>query len=211
MVLRNLERQPLRAGLSIVGMAFAVAILIVGMFSLDVDRRDSSTCSSRSPQRQDFTVTFVEPRSMRALYEPGTPAGRRRRRARADGARRGFASGTGRATLAITGLMNGARLNRIVNAALEPVPLRRRRAGPLGDARADPAMSTPATRSRSRCSKGTPRHSTSWCRRLVNEYMGMSVYMEIDALRRLMREGPQISGAFAARRSQPSRGASTPG
>jgi putative ABC transport system permease protein len=35
MILRNLQRQPVRAGLSALGVAFAVAILIVGMFSLD--------------------------------------------------------------------------------------------------------------------------------------------------------------------------------
>jgi putative ABC transport system permease protein len=30
---------------------------------------------------------------------------------------------------------------------------------------------------------------------LVDEYMGASAYMELDALRRLMREGPSITGA----------------
>ena len=35
MILRNLERQPLRSGLSSLGIAFSVAILLIGLFMFD--------------------------------------------------------------------------------------------------------------------------------------------------------------------------------
>ncbi len=68
MILRNLQRQPVRAGLSALGVAFAVAILIVGMFSLDAIEVLLDV-QFNVAQRQDYTVTFVEPRSARARHE----------------------------------------------------------------------------------------------------------------------------------------------
>ena len=68
MILRNLQRQPVRAGLSALGVAFAVAILIVGMFSLDAIEVLLDV-QFNVAQRQDYTVAFVEPRSTRALHE----------------------------------------------------------------------------------------------------------------------------------------------
>ena len=121
MILRNLQRQPLRAGLSALGMAFAVAILVVGMFSLDsieviLDMQYNVV------QRQDLTVAFVEPRSTRAVHElahlPGVLAVEPMRSvpARIRAAHR-------MRQLAITGLLNAARLQRVVDASLDPVQL----------------------------------------------------------------------------------------
>ena len=48
MVLRELERQPLRTLLSSLGIAAAIAILVVGRISQDAFEQ-SSTCSSSGP------------------------------------------------------------------------------------------------------------------------------------------------------------------
>src|SRR5690606_16861178 len=67
-VLRNLERRPMRSALSILGIALAVALLVLGGLQqgavgwmIDVQFRVA--------QRQDLTVSFDEARSTRVLHE----------------------------------------------------------------------------------------------------------------------------------------------
>lgn len=68
MVLRNLERKPIQALMSILGLSMATAILVLGFFMEDsVDYLiDFQFFES---QRQDLTIGFVEPTSSRALHE----------------------------------------------------------------------------------------------------------------------------------------------
>lgn len=59
MVLRNLERQPVKTGASMLGIAMAVGVLVLGSFGADsleylIDQQ------FRIAQRQDMTVAFVE-------------------------------------------------------------------------------------------------------------------------------------------------------
>lgn len=68
MVLRHLERRPLKAFFSSFGMSLAVAILMLGRFSADsldflVDTQFMVS------QRQDMTVNFIEPTSMSGFHE----------------------------------------------------------------------------------------------------------------------------------------------
>ncbi|MBI1914213.1 MAG: FtsX-like permease family protein [Planctomycetes bacterium] len=67
MVLRHLERKPWQAGLSVVGIALATSILVLGAFSEDAVFY-LMEFQFRLSQRQDVTVTFVEPSSVRSLY-----------------------------------------------------------------------------------------------------------------------------------------------
>ena len=61
MVLRNVTRHPMRAAASVFGIAFAVAILMIGfVFSDAIDRLIQT--QFWDAERQDVTVTFVEPR-----------------------------------------------------------------------------------------------------------------------------------------------------
>ena len=48
MIIRSLERQPVRAGLSIVGVAMAVAVLFVGFAFIDVMRRAGRRSARRA-------------------------------------------------------------------------------------------------------------------------------------------------------------------
>ncbi len=68
LILRNIERRPLRAVLSSLGVAFSVAILVVGMFAFDgvVHMMD---LQFRVIQREDLTLTFQEPVSERVRYD----------------------------------------------------------------------------------------------------------------------------------------------
>ncbi len=68
MVLRELERRPWKAMMSIVGIAFAVAVLVLGRFG--VDAMDyMMNFQYFVTQRQDLSVTFVEPLSADAEFE----------------------------------------------------------------------------------------------------------------------------------------------
>jgi putative ABC transport system permease protein len=77
MVLRELERRPLRTLLSAIGIAGAIALLVLGRFALDsVEGYLEGTL--RREQRQDLAVTFDRPVSPRALRELAALPGVRR-------------------------------------------------------------------------------------------------------------------------------------
>ena len=192
MILRNLQRQPVRAGLSALGVAFAVAMVIVGMFSLDAIEVILDV-QFNVAQRQDYTVAFVEPRSARALHElahlPGVIGVEPLRSVPA----RIRAAHRMRQT-AITGLVNGPRLQRVVDASLSPVALPAdglvlsTKLAEILDVRSGDTV-------RVELLEGTRRTRPVVVAAVVDEYMGTSAYMEISALQRFMREGPTISGA----------------
>ena len=65
MVLRELERQPLRTLLSSVGIAAAIAILVVGRISHDAFEQIIDVQFQRA-WREDLSVTFQDPLPDRA-------------------------------------------------------------------------------------------------------------------------------------------------
>lgn len=68
MVLREVERNPVRSLLSAAGIAGAVALLVVGRFSFDaLDAYRSITFEQA--MRQDVTVTFARPQPLSVLHE----------------------------------------------------------------------------------------------------------------------------------------------
>ena len=67
MVLRNIARHPLRAAASIIGIAFAVSVLMIGFVFMEAIERLIVT-QFWVAERQDVTVTFVEPRARPALH-----------------------------------------------------------------------------------------------------------------------------------------------
>jgi putative ABC transport system permease protein len=119
MILRNLERQPAKALLTILGMSSSCAILIMGLFFSDsfdyvVNVQFGLT------QRENLTVTFTEPTSTAALYEiqslPGVLHAEPFRNVpvRLRYAHRSYRTG-------IEGIPPDAYLRRLVNTDLEPV------------------------------------------------------------------------------------------
>ena len=192
MILRNLQRQPVRAGLSALGMSFAVAILIVGMFSLDAIEVILDV-QFNVAQRQDYTVAFVEPRSSRALHElahlPGVLAVEPIRTVAAR-----IRAGHRTRQTAITGLRSTSRLQRVIDTSLAPVALPAdglvlsRKLAEILDIRAGDSVQVELL-------EGPRPVRTIEVVSLVDEYMGTAAYMEIAALQRFMREGPTISGA----------------
>lgn len=68
MVLREIQRRPLRTALSSIGIAGAIALIILGRFGLDsLDSYLEGTL--RREQRHDLAVAFVRPVNMRVVGE----------------------------------------------------------------------------------------------------------------------------------------------
>jgi putative ABC transport system permease protein len=113
MMLRNLERQPGRAAMSVLGIAFAVASLLVGLSFIDVVDSLIEQQFTRV-MRQDATLAFVQPRGRDVLADvrhlPGVMDIEPMRvvpvRLRAGARSR---------TLAVTALPDTPRLNRVVD------------------------------------------------------------------------------------------------
>lgn len=195
MILRNLERQPLQTGLSILGLAMAVAILILGGYFEDAVQYLMEV-QFRHVQREDITVVFNEPLSAGARYEVSNlPGVRGAESFRTVVARLRFGHRTHRT--ALTGLDPGGEFRRLVDRHLravalppEGVVLTTKLAEILGIAPGEPLMVEVL--------EGTRPTRQVVVVGLVDELVGTSAYMDIAALNRLMHEGQTISGAYLA-------------
>jgi putative ABC transport system permease protein len=190
MVLRNLERQPFRSLASIVGIAFGGAILMVGFGFVDaidvlMERQ------FEQGMRQDATVSFVEPRSSRAVHDAARLPGVFRVEAQRTVPVR-LRAGQRTRTLAITGVSEVSELSRIIDVEGRPhttspggLALSRVLANVLHVARGDlvqvevlegwrPVRLVPVVD-------------------IIDDFMGLQAYMEIGELRRMMREGATVS------------------
>jgi putative ABC transport system permease protein len=192
-IFRNLQRRPVRAALSVTGIALGGALLIVGAFSYDALDVMLDTIFNVA-QRFDVAVTFVEPRSAQAHDDlerlPGVidvePF-------RSVPARLSFGHRSRQA--AIQGVAADARLSRIVDGSARPVVpppdglvLSSILADVLGVRQGDPVTVEVL--------EGTRPVRQIPVVRVVDEFLGTSAYMELDALRRLMHEGATMSGAY---------------
>ncbi|MCR9292481.1 MAG: FtsX-like permease family protein [bacterium] len=68
MVIRNVQRKPVKSAASVLGISMAVAVLIVGSFSLDA-LQYLIDFQFRMAQRQDLSLGFVEPATSSVIYE----------------------------------------------------------------------------------------------------------------------------------------------
>jgi putative ABC transport system permease protein len=191
MVLRNLTRHPFRAVASIVGIAFAAAILVVGFVFLHA--MDALiTLQFSVAERQDVTVNFVEPRSADALHAlehlPGVMAVEPQRivaaRIRAQHRHR---------NIAVTGVLPQPKLRRVVNRHGKPVTIPpvglvlSRKLGEVLDVVPGDAVFLDVL-------EGTRPSIRLLVAGLVDDTLGVSAYMNLDALHRLMHESDVLSG-----------------
>jgi putative ABC transport system permease protein len=145
-------------------------------------------------QRQDITVNFVLPASGRALHEirrlPGVIDAEPMRAvpARLRAAQRSR-------IVSLQGLVANAELNRVVDVAGGPMRLPpdglvlSLKLAEVLDARVGDLVTVEVLDGRRPIAQVKVAG-------IVEEYMGTSAYMEIDAVRRLVKEGGTLSGAF---------------
>lgn len=191
MVIRNIVRWPWRATLTTVGIATAVMILIAATFSLDAVDHMIDVYFFQS-QRQDVILTFEGVRPKRVVEEvrhlPGVLAVEPFRAVPVR-MRHGHLS----ERLAIVGTVRQADLSRLIDVDLRPIEMpaeglvATRELAKLLDVVAGDTVIVEAMDGR-RPTIEMPIAS------VVEEYIGVSAYMNLPALNRLMGEAPVISG-----------------
>ncbi|HEU4786736.1 MAG TPA: FtsX-like permease family protein, partial [Gemmatimonadaceae bacterium] len=192
MILRNLERAPIRTLVSIVGISFGCAVMVVGISFIDVMNLLINEQFDLT-MRQDATVVFVEPRSTRATYEvehlPGVMDVEPQRSVPVR-----LRHGPRSRTLAITGLPAAPRLNRIIDRYRGPVPLATDGLI-LSQMLADILAVSPGETLRVEVLEGRRPSLDVPVTTLVDDSLGLQAYMRIDALQRMLREGDVVTGA----------------
>jgi len=192
MVLRTLERQPVRALLSMIGIAAAGAVLVIGASFIDVmdvliDQQFVRT------MRQDVTVSFVGPRSADAVHAvarlPGVMDVEVQRIVPAR-----LRVGPRHRTLAITGLTAAPRLHRVVARSGEVVTLPPQGLV-LSKMLGQVLGVAPGGQVRVEVLEGARPVFDVPVAALVDDSMGVQAYMRLDALHALLREGGTISAA----------------
>jgi putative ABC transport system permease protein len=195
MIIRHIGRRPVKSALSVIGIAFACSIMMVGSFQEDALDHMVDIQFGLS-QREDISVTFTEPTSRRALFnlqgiegvEYGEPF--RSVHARLRFRHRSYRTG-------VQGIDPDGELMRVLDTNLKPVNipgsgivLTDHLGEMLGISRGDKL--TVEVLEGSRPVLEVPVAG------FVSQYLGVSAYMDLGALNRLMREGSAISGAYLA-------------
>lgn len=195
MILRRLGRQPLRSGLTVVGIALSAAVLIVGSFVQDTIRFVIDFQFFRV-QRYDVSIAFVEPASPRAVHDAAhLPGVTRAEPYRAVPARVRF--GPRQRRVGITGLVPDPQLFRPLDDRGRPVPVppgglvvSARLADVLGAKVGDTLTVEILEAER-------PTREVVLAG-VTEDFSGLSAYMDIGAVRRMLRETDTASGAFLA-------------
>lgn len=192
MVLRSLERKPIRAATTVAGIAGSVAILIAGTFWSDaldyfIDLQFNKI------QRAQVQVGFFEAVSADVRRElERLPGVLQVETTRAIPVR--LVAGHRSYRTALTGLADEATMQRILDSALresKPAPggilITTRLAQRLGIGPGDTVMAELLEGERIKA----PVRVTG----TVHELVGMNAYMRLEELNRLAREGPVVSSA----------------
>lgn len=191
-IIRHVTRWPLRSGFTVLGIAFALSLLLMSMYWLDAIERIIDVQYQRT-ELQDVTVTLTEPQSTRAVHEltkaPGVLAVQPYR-AVATRIRFGHRS----RLITLTGAVPDAALNRILDVNDRQVTLPRegllisKKLAELIDASPGDFVTVEVLEGRRPVRKVRVADT-------FETYFGTLAYMRIDALNRMLLEGPTISGA----------------
>jgi len=190
MIFRHVTRFPARSGMTIVGVAFSVALMVMSLFFLDSVEEMIDVYFFRA-ERQTLTVSFVEPRPASIEQEiQHLPGVLKTQPVRSVAVR--LRNGHLFDRKSIQGLVSGADLSRLLNSEqqiVEPPPgglaLSRHIAEDL-NLRIGDTVTVEVLQERRPVAE-IP------IVQLVDEYIGFQAYMHIEALNRLMKEGPTVT------------------
>ncbi len=195
MIVRHIARRPLKSSLSVIGIALACAIMMTGVFQDDTVNFMVDV-QFRQSQRQDLSVSFVEPTARRAVHElKSLPGVQYAEVYRSVPVRLRFGHRSYRT--AILGVENGGDLFRLLDTRLQPIEL-----APAGLVLTDHLGGMLGVRPGDHLTvevlEGSKPVRRVVLERRVKEYLGVSGYMHLDALNRTLGEGDVISGAYLA-------------
>jgi putative ABC transport system permease protein len=193
-ILRNLERRPLKAMLSIAGTALATALLVVGFFLYFDTIERIIDIQFNEVQREDVSVVFHEPRAATVKYElAGLPGVIRVEPYRAVPVRLRFAHRTRRTVL--LGLQDSPELRRVVAKDLQPAAMPPE--GLLLNTKLAEILGViPGQTLKVEVLEGSRPVREIPVTGTVDELVGLSAYINIRALHRLMNESETSNGAF---------------
>ena len=191
MMLRNITHHPIRAGLTMLGMALATSILIVSLFTRDT-MEQLIEATYFLTDRQDATVSFIEKRSQDVVMQmarlPGVLTVEPFREVPAR-----IRHGSIERRVMISGRPQDADLNRVIDVDLHPVVMPE--AGLAISAILGQILGVQAGDFvEIDLLEGQHRTVTLPVAVEVEDYFGLRAMMDAGALARLMREGPAVSG-----------------
>lgn len=193
MILRNIERHPVKSAVSVSGIALACAVMVVGTFFSDAVDFMIEVEFERA-QRQDITLRFFEPTSRRVLHDiQGLEGVQYAEVYRIVPVRLRYGHRSYRTT--IKGAERNRDLNRLLNTGhkvlelpLSGVMLTDHLAGILGVRAGDTVIAEVL--------EGRRPELHLEVAGLASQYVGVGAYMEIGALNRVMQEDDTVSGAY---------------
>lgn len=190
-MLRNILQHPVRAGFTLLGMSLATGILVVSLFTRDT-MEELIDVTYFLADRYDATIAFADKRSQSAAREvaqmPGIVAAEPYREVPVR-----IRYGSVERRIIITGRPVDADLSRIIDVDLRPVV-------PPTDGLAISDMLASILRVRVgdlvEVDLLDGRRETLLVPvvALIEDYFGLRGMMELDALNRILREGPLVSG-----------------
>jgi putative ABC transport system permease protein len=191
-IVRNLERRPIKAALSVLGIALAVSVLILGGFMLDA-LNYMMDFQFRLTQRHDVSVTLIEPRSHSAIHEiEHLPGILQCQPFRFVPVRLRFGHCHERAS--IQGIQDN-RLYRLMDDNEREIRLPDRGLV-LSEMLAKKLHAQVGDRVTVEILEGLRRVHQIPIAALVSDFSGMNAYMRLDAVRQIMQEGDSSSGAY---------------
>lgn len=193
MIVRHIMRWPLRAALSVLGIALSFSVLLSSMYWIDAIDRIIDVQYNLA-QRDDVRVTMTDPQPLRIVHElarlPGVIAVEP---FRAVAVR--FKFGHRERREALTGLIANPQLGRVLDESDRPVPL-----PPegllLSDKLAKLLGASAGDRVTVEVLEGRRPVRDIQVAAIFSTYLGTPAYMRLDALNQLMREAPSISGSY---------------
>jgi putative ABC transport system permease protein len=193
MVLRDVERHPLRLALSALSVALATSIMLVGTTMMDSLDRAIDFQFTRV-EREDLTLAFDRAHSAEGLRElshvPGVTLAEASRFVPVR-----MSHGWRERDLAILGVPAHATLRRLLD--MHGNPIRPPSAGvtlsqPLGKM----LGVAPGDELDAEVLEAGRRHLRLHVAGFIDDFSGLSAYMELDALQRTLGEPPTVSGAL---------------
>ncbi|MAT72151.1 MAG: ABC transporter permease [Planctomycetaceae bacterium] len=191
MIVRQLERHPIKTALSMVAIALAASVLVLGNFFQDsVDYM--MTAQFQWVQKYDMAIATNDDVADRALYEVGRMPGV----LRAEPTRRVAArlrAGPRTRLVGITGIRRDNQLSGLVNMDGQETPLPpdglmiSKKLAEVLEVNVGDYVEVEALEDK------RPKQRVLIAATL-QDFTGLRAYMDLDALHRLMREGPVLTG-----------------
>ncbi|WP_415019893.1 ABC transporter permease [Aestuariivirga sp.] len=193
MVTRHLTHWPLRTATSILGVALSVAILVGSLWSFgSIDHMIDITF--RRSDRQDASITFTGARPASALQEikrlPGVMQAEPFRAVAVK-----LRNGAVERRVSLVGRQKGATLSRVLDGDLRPVTLPE-----TGVVISESLAQLLRLRTGDKVTvdvlEGHRKSHEVPVSAIVTGFIGLTAFMDIDSMNRLLEEGPVISGTY---------------